>query len=132
MIMLGLIIWSISGIVWLGATIAILGGLAGLIVGWYWAIKYSMFMLVMLDEDLSIMDSFRRSAQIMRGHMFEMIALYLVLSLINFAGMLFLFVGLLITIPMTLMAGVHFYRTIKGMPPTVRQPYVPPAATPAV
>ncbi len=126
-IVLAMVVGSMTSVA-AGMAIGVVGGLTGIGFGIYWGLKYSQFYFLMLDEELNIMDSFRKSAQIMKGHNLELFALYIVLSCVNLLGILLLGIGLLFTIPITLMAYVHFYRAIKGLPPTEKPAYVSPTS----
>lgn len=104
---------------YLGASIiygvAVAIGLVLLIVpGVYLAIKYAFFGFVMVDKKTSIMDSLKTSAKLTEGMKWELLGFGVVMCVINILGALALVIGLLITVPITLMASVYVYRKLEA------------------
>lgn len=88
----------------------ILVGLVLLIVpGVYWAIKYSQCYLTLIDKRTGIMESFRISAALTEGNKKKLFVLLLALIGINFVGLIALIVGLLVSIPVTIVASAYIY-----------------------
>lgn len=69
-----------------------------------------------VDRSLGPIDALKNSVRITKGARLKMIGLLLLLGLINVAGALALFVGLLVTIPLSMIAIVHVYRALSGAP----------------
>lgn len=96
----------------------VLGGLILLIVpGIYWGIKYCFFFYLIVDEDMGIMESISASGELTNGHKWSLFFLWIVLGLINTLGAILCLVGLLVTIPLTLMATIFVYKALKGAAP---------------
>ena len=98
--------------------IVMAGTILLIIPGIIWAIKYSQFLFVILDEkDIGMMDSLKRSGEITQGAKGMLFVLAIVLVLLNLVGMLALLVGLLVTYPITYFAQAHVYRTLATQTP---------------
>ena len=94
-------------------TLIVIAGLILLVVpGIIWAIKYKFYKYALIDEKLGAMDSIRKSRDITEGEKWHIFLFGLVLALINILGALALFVGLFVTIPITIMATVYVYRKL--------------------
>jgi uncharacterized membrane protein len=101
----------------------VLGGLILLIVpGIYWAIKYFFFFYYIVDKDMGTMESLRASGELTNGHKWSLLWLWIVLILINMLGAILCLVGLLVTIPLTLMATVYVYHALQGAAPAAGSP----------
>ncbi len=93
--------------------IIVLAGLILFIVpGIIWAIKYGFYKYTLIDEKLDIMDSIRRSGEITRGEKWNIFFFGIVLVLLNILGALVFLVGLIITVPITMMATAYVYRKL--------------------
>jgi hypothetical protein len=93
----------------------VLGGLLLLIVpGIVWAIKYSLYSFYIVDKKLSPMDAIRASGKATSGHKWHLLGFYLTMIGVNLVGLLALVVGLVATIPTTLVAHAAVYRKIDA------------------
>lgn len=91
----------------------VFGGFLLLIVpGIIWSIKYQFFAYFIIDKDMKPMEALQASARITEGQKMNLFLFGCVLILVNFAGLLALGVGLLVTIPLTSMAVVYVYRKL--------------------
>lgn len=91
------------------------GGLILLIIpGIMWAIKYAFFGFVMVDKHAGIMESLRASAKMTDGVKWELLGFGLLMGVINVLGALALFIGLFVTVPISLMASVFVYRKLES------------------
>ena len=68
---------------------------------------------LVISRSLGVFESFKESARITKGHRWELFIMMILLLLINILGFICLFVGLLVTIPVTYLAVVHAYRTLE-------------------
>jgi uncharacterized membrane protein len=101
----------------------VLGGLILLIVpGIYWGTKYFFFVYLIVDKDMGIMESIRASGELTQGHKWSLFLLWIVLGLINTLGAVICLVGLLVTIPLSLMAVIFVYHALAGEAPVVEYP----------
>ncbi|MBM3791956.1 MAG: hypothetical protein FJW35_16615, partial [Acidobacteria bacterium] len=95
--------------------LVVLAGLILLIIpGIYWAVKYIYVPYFIVDKDLGILESFSASGELTQGAKLELFLLWILLGLINMLGALCCGVGLLVTIPTTLMALAFVYRGLQG------------------
>lgn len=94
--------------------IAALVGLVLLIVpGIVVILTYQFAQYIVIDKGLDPIDALKESARITRGSRWELLLFLLVILLLNIAGVILLFVGLLVTIPVTALAMVHAYRVLE-------------------
>lgn len=84
----------------------------------------SLAPFILLDRGTSAIESLKESRRITKGHRMNIFLFVLMLALLNIAGALVFFVGLLVTVPISLLAFVYAYRQVeKGLA-------MEPAATP--
>jgi uncharacterized membrane protein len=96
------------------AGIFIIVGLVLLIVpGLYLMLRYSMVRFAVIDG-ASITESLRKSSELTRGVKWRLLVFMLVIILVNIVGALLLLVGLLVTIPVTMLAYAHVYQKLLG------------------
>ena len=69
---------------------------------------------LVVDKELSALAALKESARITRGHRVQIFLLMLAMIGINIVGLVALFIGLFVTIPVTVLAMVHAYRTLSG------------------
>lgn len=106
--------------------VVIVGFILLIIPGIIWSLKYKFVRYLIVDKGMSIKEAFAESSKITSGSKWNIFWLSLLLGLINIAGVLALFVGLLLTIPVTIMAYAYVYRKLleghtssEGVPVTV-------------
>ncbi len=91
----------------------VLGGLILLIVpGIIWSFKFGFFGYFMVEKGLEPSEALRRSALITQGAKWDLFVFWLLLLLINLAGVVALFIGLFVTLPITIIANAFVYRTL--------------------
>jgi uncharacterized membrane protein len=69
-----------------------------------------------VDKGDSMMEAFARSSELTRGHKWELFVFMVVLVLLNIVGVLLLFVGVLVTAAISLIAVAYVYRRLCGEP----------------
>lgn len=109
--------------IWLNAVlglIVLIGFLLFIIPGIIWTYKYLFAIYVQIDDSPGVRESLNTSAQITEGIKWKLFTFGLTLALFNFLGALALGFGLLITIPVTLLAMAMLYEKLK--PENLRQP----------
>lgn len=120
---------------YLGASIltgiaVIVGTILLIVPGIFAAIVLGFGSLIVIDRHMSPIDSLKESMRITKGKRWEVLVLFLLAIVLNIVGALALLVGLLITIPMTMLAFVHAYRTLEhGASEVEVAPVNTPAAT---
>jgi hypothetical protein len=100
-------------------TLIVLGGLILLIVpGIIWSYKFILYPYYVL-QGAGPIEALKRSAQATQGVKLEWFGFCVLLGLINFLGFLALLVGLIATVPLTMIAMAYAFRQLeKGTPPT--------------
>lgn len=79
----------------------------------------------LVDKKLTPVEALKESYRLARPHLWQLFLLALSLVLFNLLGLLALVVGLLVTIPVSLIAVAHIYRTLA----TSQEPVVVPNET---
>jgi hypothetical protein len=74
----------------------------------YLALRYSMVRFAVLDGS-GITDSLRRSAKLTHGVKWQLLGFTILAALLNIVGAILFFVGLLVTVPVTMLAFAHIY-----------------------
>lgn len=92
--------------------IVVVGFLLLIVPGIIWAIKFQFYSFLIVDKGIGILDSLRQSSQMTEGVRMNLFLFGLLLILINLLGALALGIGLLISIPTSLMATVYVYRKL--------------------
>ncbi len=94
---------------------ALLGGLlivVGIVAALYPGVRLSMARFAVVDS-LGPIESLKVSWRATRGHWWHLLGFLLVLMLINILGALLLLVGLLVSVPVSMLAWAHVYRKLK-------------------
>jgi uncharacterized membrane protein len=93
-------------------------GLVLLIVpGILFAIAFQFYGYALIqDPGLGVIDAFKRSNEITRGHWGTLFVLGLAVFGVNLLGFLACCIGLLFTIPLTSVAHAYAYKTLAGQP----------------
>ncbi len=96
------------------AGLIVLCGLILLIIpGIYFALRYSMVRFCIIDGD-GVKESLRHSRAITEGVKWELLGFFIVLILLNLLGAVLLLVGLLVTLPVSMLAAAHVYLKLKS------------------
>jgi uncharacterized membrane protein len=95
---------------------AIIGFILLVIPGIIFVVVFGFYGFVIAErgEGVGVLESLQRSAEITRGHRWQLFGLGLLLLLINIVGLILCFVGLLFTWGITLLAWAYAYRTLSG------------------
>jgi uncharacterized membrane protein len=93
--------------------LAVLGGFILLIIpGIYWAVRFSFSPLVVVDTGVGPVAAMKESWAITKGSFWKLFLFWLTVVLINLAGIVAIYIGLLITVPVTTLAMVFVYREL--------------------
>lgn len=91
----------------------VLLGLALLIVpGIILALKFQFYDYFIIDKELGIVEAIEKSGKITEGALWELFRFAIILIGINILGVLCFGVGLLVTIPTSMLAMAHVYRQL--------------------
>ena len=97
------------------ASLAIGVGLVLLIVpGIILALMFMFTTFLVIERELGPIEALKESNRITRGHKWNLLGLLLMLILVNLLGVLALIVGLLVSVPVTVLALTHVYRVLGG------------------
>lgn len=97
-------------IVVIGLILLIIPGIVLMLA--YWFTPY-----IVVDRGLGPLEALKESARITKGRRLDLFLLLLAVLGLNIIGAILLFVGLLVSIPVTTLAVVHAYRTLTRMAP---------------
>ncbi|MBT3817491.1 MAG: hypothetical protein HOE80_04525 [Candidatus Magasanikbacteria bacterium] len=96
-------------------SLIIIGGFILLIVpGIIWGIKYSQAFYLLVDKKLDWKEALTKSGEITMNKKWGLLGYYIIMTLVNVLGMLAFGVGLLVSIPVTMLASVFIYKHLVG------------------
>lgn len=87
-----------------------------IIPGIYFMIRYGFYGYLIVDKDYGPIESLQVSSRATRGIKWKLFELFLVLILINLIGFFLLGIGLLISIPVSILAVATIYKMIQDAP----------------
>ena len=93
--------------------IVFVGTLLLIVPGVVWSIKYQYYVHLIVDKGLGPVAALKRSGVITKGYKWTLFLFLLALAGINIVGALVLLVGLLVTVPVSLLAIVYAYRWLE-------------------
>ena len=94
--------------------VLVFAGLILLVIpGIYFALRFSMVRFAVLDG-AGVMESFEKSTKLTDGYKWQLLGFFAVIVLINIVGALLLMVGLLVTVPVTMIALAQVYLKLKA------------------
>ena len=95
---------------------ALIGFILLIVPGIIFVVVFGFYGFVIAErgDDVGVTESLQRSADITRGHRWELFGLTVVLFLINIVGLLACVIGLVFTWGITLLAWAYAYRTLSG------------------
>lgn len=99
---------------WLYSFLVAVGLILFVVPGIYWYVKYSQITLLILDKDLGPIEAFKKSGEITDGAKWDLLALLVVVFFIGILGVLFFFVGVFVSIPLSILTQVLVYRHLVG------------------
>ena len=106
--------WKYLGVYVLYVVIVVIGFLLFIIPGFYLMLKYGFAPFLIVDKkDLRIKEAFKQSAQMSDGVKWKLFGLCLVMILLNLLGALALGFGLLVSVPVTMLAYIHVYKELQ-------------------
>lgn len=95
------------------ALLIVLGAILFILPGIYFALKYCLVSYIIVDRNVGIKEAFRLSGESTKGHKTSLLALGFLFGLINILGALALLYGLLVTIPVSLLAVAYTYNHLS-------------------
>lgn len=101
---------------WVGSVvfglIVLLGILLLVVPGIIWAIKLQYYSFLIVEKKMGPIEALRESWQVTRGVKWNLFLFGILLGLINVLGFLALIVGLLVSIPTTMLAQAYVFRKL--------------------
>ena len=107
------LVWHYAAASVLVVLMVVLGFIALIIPGVYLLVRFSMLRFLVL-EGKGIMGSIRHSGPITEGVKWRLLGFFLVVAVLKALGALLFLVGLLITVPITMVAYAHVYEKLKA------------------
>lgn len=92
--------------------IVLAGFILLIIPGIIWSVQFGFFGYLIISHGLGISASLKKSSEITSGIKGKLLIFYLLLFVINLAGLLCLIIGLFVAIPTTIIAGAYVYRKL--------------------
>jgi uncharacterized membrane protein len=106
--------WRFLGAEILVALILTAGFILLVIPGIIASLGLSFVTFLVVDRAARPIEAIKESWRITKGHKWQLFLLIVSLLLLNVLGLIALFVGLLVTVPITWLAVTHAYRTLSG------------------
>jgi uncharacterized membrane protein len=91
-----------------------LGFIALIVPGVILAMGLMFVPYIVIDRGLGPIEAMKESWRVTKGHKWQLFLLFLALIGLNILGAIALIVGLLVTIPITMLAAAHAYRTLTS------------------
>lgn len=104
--------WLLSNLLF--GLIITIGFLLLIIPGLYLIARYGLYPYFLLDRDLGPMEAIKEAGKASEGKRWQLFLLYAACFLANIVGLLLLGVGMLVTVPLTLLVLAVAYRKITG------------------
>lgn len=82
--------------------------------GIIWGLKYMFAPILVIDQKLGPMEALRKSAEMTHGFKWDMLGFASVMQVVNVIGMLALYIGLVVSVPTTLISFARLYRHMVG------------------
>ena len=108
------LLWRYFCISALFGLVVLIGLVLFIVPGIYFYTKYWFALYIYADKKGGIMEAFAESAKLTDGVKMQLFFLGIVQLLIVFAGLLALFVGLFVAIPMNYLSDFYVYRKLQG------------------
>ncbi len=89
------------------------------IPGIIWAVKFQFFSYLIVDKEMGPIEALKKSSQITKGVKLNLLVFSLLLAGINILGVLALGIGLILTIPITMIATAYVYRKLLSQTPGI-------------
>jgi hypothetical protein len=107
--------WRMFGATLLQGIIIVIGFILVIIPGIIAALILCFTQLLVVDKKMQPFEALKESYRLTKGHLLQLFLLMLCLILLNIVGAVLLLVGLLVTVPVTILAIAHVYRKIEAL-----------------
>jgi uncharacterized membrane protein len=93
----------------------VLAGLILLIIpGIYLAIKFQYYTYLIIDKNLGPVEALKESSRLTQGNIWNLFLFDILAGLVTLLGYIVLFVGVLVSAPVAIIAAAFVYRTLSG------------------
>ncbi len=82
-----------------------------------WLLKFSLWPYFIVDRNVGVIEALKMSSLATKGYKPSLLVLYIYLMSLNLLGVVALFVGLFVTIPITILTFAWVYRRLSGLIP---------------
>lgn len=106
------LVWHFFCVSLVAGLLTLVGFLLLIVPGVYLLLRFSMARFAVVDG-AGILESLKRSGRMTHGRKWHLLGFFLLMVLLNIAGALLLLVGLLVTIPVSMLAWAHVYHKLK-------------------
>lgn len=106
--------WKYIGVKILTGVIVLIGIILLIVPGVIAALALMFATYLIIDRDLGPIEAMKESIRLTKGNRWNLFLLILAIAGINILGAIALFVGLFVSIPVSLLALAHAYRTLAG------------------
>lgn len=110
----GLVLFGIAYLMYPNMPVVIICGALGFAWIAFMSVRLMFVELILMDTDLTAVQSLRESERITRGEFWRLVLLGLAFGGVIILGILALVVGILVAIPVTMLAYVHVYRALQS------------------
>jgi hypothetical protein len=107
------LIWKYLGVTILTFLIVLVGLILLIIPGIYFGLKYLFAPFIIIDRDITIMESLRESARMTEGVKWKLLGFCILVGLAGMSGVIALGVGLLVTVPVSTLAFLFVYKKLS-------------------
>jgi len=95
--------------------IVFFGTILLIVPGIIWSMKYQFYIYFIIDKGVGPIEAFKMSANITKGYKWELFLFFLLWICVNLLGVMALGVGLLVTMPVTMIATAYIYRKLSAV-----------------
>ncbi len=107
------VFWKYLGASIVYMLIVFLGLILLIVPGLIWMARFSLYKYIIVDKkDITIRQAMRESAVMTKGVIGKLILFTLLIILLNLAGFVFFIIGLLVTIPVSVIAFAYVYEKL--------------------
>lgn len=94
--------------------LVVIGFILLIVPGLYFAIKYQFVQYLIVDKKMDVIEAFKESSKMTNGHKWNLLLLVLLYVAIVILGVMALGVGLLVAIPIVMVAQAYVYKKLSS------------------
>jgi len=109
--------------------LSFIGFMLLIIPGIFIVIKLWPYLFMVFDKNINAIDALKKSYEITTGSFWDLLLIMVVFILVNLVGTMALFIGLLVSVPITMIATAYVYRKLAfpEAPPVPETETIEPA-----